>query len=169
MSVMFKAVCFDLGDTLVAEETVIHDSSGRAISAEVIKGAFEILKKLAKAKYKIALIANDEDAAGTRNIIIKTGLKEYFNTTVISGEVGVEKPDSKIFYVALNNLGVKAEDAVMVGNRIDVDIVGANRIGMTSVWLKWNNRYPASMDSCEEKPDFTIFHLLELNEVLGFS
>ena len=54
---MIKALCFDLGDTLVAEETVVHDTSGRATTAQVIEGAFEILQKLTEAGYKIALIA----------------------------------------------------------------------------------------------------------------
>ena len=46
---MIKALCFDLGDTLVTEETVVHDTSGRATTVQVIEGAFEILQKLTKA------------------------------------------------------------------------------------------------------------------------
>jgi len=164
---MIKALCFDLGDTLVAEETVVHDTSGRATTAQVIEGAFEILQKLTKAGYKIALIANDEDATSARNIVTSTGLKEYFDAIVVSGELGIEKPDRRIFKAALNVLGVKAENAVMVGNRVDTDIVGANRLGMVSVWFKWNDHYPASIDACEKKPDFTIGSLCELPNVLG--
>jgi histidinol phosphatase-like enzyme len=59
MSTNFEGICFNLGDILVSE-TVIHDDSSRAISAEAIKGAFEVLKKLTKAKYKIAFITNDK-------------------------------------------------------------------------------------------------------------
>ena len=164
---MIKAVCFDLGDTLISEETVTHDSYRRAVTANVIESTFEVLRKLTKAGYKVALIANDEDAVGTRNILANTGLKEYFDTIVISGELGTEKPDRRIFKAALKALGVKAEDAVMVGNRVDTDIVGANRSGMVSVWFKWNNRYPALIDACEKKPDFNICSLFELPKVLG--
>ena len=164
---MIEAVCFDLGDTLVAEETVIHNSRGQAITADVIEGASEIVRNLTKAAYKVAIIANDEDGVSARNVINNSGLKDYFDTILISGEVGIEKPDSRIFEVALKSLGVKAENAVMVGNRIDTDIVGANRSEMTSVWFKWNNRYPASINTKEEEPDFTISNLSELNAVLG--
>jgi FMN phosphatase YigB (HAD superfamily) len=143
---MIKAVCFDLGDTLISEETVNHDSYRRAITANVI-----------------------ESTLGARNILANTGLKEYFDTIVISGELGIEKPDRRIFEAALKALGVKAEDAVMIGNRVDTDIVGANRSGMVSVWFKWNNRYPALIDACEKKPDFTICSLFELPKVLGLS
>jgi len=164
---MIEAICFDLGDTLVAEETVIHNSCGQAITADVIEGASEIVRNLTKAAYKVAIIANDEDGVSARNVINNSGLKDYFDTILISGEVGIEKPDSRIFEVALKSLGVKAKNAVMVGNRIDTDIVGANRSEMTSVWFKWNNRYPASISTKEEEPDFTISNLSELNAVLG--
>jgi FMN phosphatase YigB (HAD superfamily) len=164
---MIQAICFDLGDTLIAEETVIHNSCGQAITAKVVEGAFEVVRKLTKLGYKVAIIANDEDGVSARNVINNTGLKDYFNTILISGELGIEKPDSRIFEVALESLGVKAKNAVMVGNRIDADIVGANRSEMTSIWFKWNNRYPASINTKEEEPDFTISNLSELNAILG--
>ena len=41
---MIEAICFDLGDTLIAEETVIHNSCGQAITARVIEGVFEVLE-----------------------------------------------------------------------------------------------------------------------------
>jgi hypothetical protein len=45
---MIKAICFDLRDTLVAEEIAVHDSSGQAITAHVIEGAFEVLEAIRK-------------------------------------------------------------------------------------------------------------------------
>jgi FMN phosphatase YigB (HAD superfamily) len=163
---MLEAVCFDLGDTLVAEETVIHDSSGRAITANVIEGAFEILKAMRKGGCKVAMIAN-ADSTSARNIIKATNLEDYFDVIVISEEVGIEKPDRRIFQLALDKLGVKAENVVMVGNRIDADIVGANRMDMKSVWFKWNDRYEDKIRNQEEKPDFIIKSLSELPSMLN--
>ena len=133
---MIEAICFDLGDTLVAEETVIHNSCGQAITARVIEGVFEVLE-------------------------------DYFDVIVISEEVGIEKPDKQVFQVALDKLGVEAQNAVMVGNRIDADIVGANRIGMKSVWFRWNDRYEEIIGSEEEKPGFIIKSLAELPGILS--
>ena len=59
---MIEAICFDLGDTLVAEETVIHNSCEQAITARVIKGVFEILETTRKDGYRIAMIANGDSA-----------------------------------------------------------------------------------------------------------
>ncbi len=163
---MIKAVCFDLGDTLVAEETVIHNSSGIAITADVIHGTLEVLTAIRKGGYRIAMIANG-DSAGARNIIETTVLQDYFDAIIISEEVGIEKPYPEIFKTTLARLGIKAENAVMVGNRIDADIVGANRSGMKSVWFRWNTRYSDAIHSSEEKPDFTINSLIELSALLA--
>ena len=163
---MIEAVCFDLGDTLVAEETVIHDSSSRAITADVIESAFKVLEAIRKDGYKVALVAN-ADSASARNIIKATGLEDYFDAIIISEEVGIEKPGRRIFEIALAKLGVKAEKAAMVGNRIDADIVGANRTGMKSVWFRWNNRYSDAIQSSEVKPDFIISSLSELPSLLA--
>ena len=163
---MIEAICFDLGDTLIAEETVIHNSCGQAITARVIEGVFEVLETMRKDGYRIAMIVNG-DSAGTRNIIATCGLEDCFDVIVISEEVGIEKPDKQIFQVALDKLGVEAENAVMVGNRIDADIVGANRIGMKSVWFRWNDRYEETIGSEEEKPSFIIKSLSELPGILS--
>lgn len=162
---MIRAVCFDLGDTLVAEETVIHDSCRRAICAQVVEHATEVLEVIRGRGYKIALVAND-DGVNVRNLLRSCGLENYFDVTVISGEVGSEKPDERIFQLALDELGVEAGEAVMVGNRLDTDIQGANRIGMRSVWLRWNNRYNSATKSQEQMPNFTIGSLVELPELL---
>jgi putative hydrolase of the HAD superfamily len=158
---MIEAICFDLGDTLVAEETAVYDSSGQAVTAHVIEGVFEVLEAIKKEGYRIGVIAN-EDSASAWNVIEATGLQDYFDVIVISEEVGIEKPYKRIFEIALAKLGVKPENAVMVGNKIDADILGANRAGMKSVWFRWNNRYSDTIDSSQEKPDFTIKSFLEL-------
>jgi len=163
---MIEAICFDLGDTLVAEASVTHNSYGQAVSAKVIDGVFELLETIRKDGYRIAMIANG-DSAGARNIIATCGLEDYFDVILISEEVGIEKPDKGIFQLALEALKIKTGNAVMVGNRIDADIVGANRIGMKSVWFRWNDRYPEIVSSEEERPDSIIKSLAELPGILS--
>jgi len=163
---MIETVCFDLRDTLIAEETVIHNNSGQAITAKTVDYAFEVLEAIKKGGYNIAVIANG-DSVGARNIIASCGLKDYFDTIVISEEVGIEKPDKGIFETALDKLRSKAENAIMIGNRIDADIVGANRVGIKSVWFKWNDRYQETINDEEERPNFVIKSLPELLGILG--
>jgi FMN phosphatase YigB (HAD superfamily) len=163
---MIEAVCFDLGDTLIAEESAIHNNRGQAITAKVVEDTLEVLETLRKNRYKLAMIAN-AGSIGARNVIASCRLEDYFDAIVISGELGIEKPAREIFEAALDKLRVKAENTIMVGNRIDADIVGANRIGMRSVRFKWNDRYQERISNGDEKPNFVIQSLLELLGILS--
>jgi len=163
---MIEAVCFDLGDTLVSEGSIVHDDQGHALTASLVPGALEVLARTRKAEYKTALIANVDDVSA-RNVIAFCDLEDYFDVMVISGEVGIEKPDARIFHLALDRLGVRAGNAVMVGNRINIDIHGAKQAGMRSVWFSWNDRYPDTIDSENDNPDFVIHHLSELPGILN--
>jgi len=85
---------------------------------------------------------------------------------VTSVDAGCEKPDGRIFSIALRIAGVKATEAVMVGDRVAKDIVGGNRIGMKTILFKWNQRYPETVTGQEEQPTYTIRSLRELQYVL---
>jgi len=93
---MIEAVCFDLGDTLVAEETVIHNRSGQAITAEAADHAFEVLEIIRKGGYKIAMIAN-ADSVDVRNIVNTCGLEDYFDVIVISHGLVSRSPPEGYF------------------------------------------------------------------------
>jgi len=101
--------------------------------------------------------------------LIRLGLDDFFETVIISGDedVGLNKPDPKVFELALEKIGVSAEKAAMVGDKIYTDIDGANRVGMTSIWLRTPRDpedLPVQMDI---KPDFTIRDIREVLEVIG--
>jgi putative hydrolase of the HAD superfamily len=93
------------------------------------------------------------------------GLRQYFNAVVVSGEVGIGKPDPRIFHLTLERLGASPAEAAMVGDSLARDIVGARRAGLTAVWV---NRAGASRGdpAAEAVPDVEIAGLSELRDVL---
>lgn len=99
----------------------------------VYSEAEECLRKLSK-KYKIRIIANQ--TIGSEERLEKIGLLKYIKLVVASAEEGIAKPDLRIFEIDLIKADCKAEEAVMVGDRLDNDIVPANKIGMKTVWIK---------------------------------
>lgn len=125
--------------------------------------AEECLRKLSK-KYKIGIIANQ--VFGSEERLAKIGLLKYINLVVASAEEGVAKPDLRIFEIALNKAGCKAEEAVMVGDRLDNDIIPAHKIGMKTVWIKQGFGGYAELKEIEEDPDYTINNLNELLNLL---
>jgi putative hydrolase of the HAD superfamily len=97
------------------------------------------------------------------------GLWDLFDAAAISEEVGVEKPDARMFRTALDQLGIPEEHygrTVMVGNNLERDIRGANMLGMVSVWLDWAPRRSKVPEDAIEVPDYTIKLPLELMEII---
>ena len=88
-------------------------------------------------------------------------LVPYFDQIVISGAFGKGKPDPSIFEHALSLLEIDKEEALMVGDNLMTDILGATRAGIKSVWI---NRHDKERN--EVVPDFEINHLSELFDLI---
>ena len=154
---MVKAVFFDLGDTLINEET-----------GGLLPYAREVLRRLRSEGYRLALICNATTATGkeVREILRNARIEEFFDAVMVSTDVGYRKPDEGIFRIALERLGLQAEQVAMVGNRVSSDILGGNRVGMTTVLVKWNARYPEEVTGELERPNYTIGSLRELLPII---
>jgi len=165
---LIRAVFFDLGDTLIAEESMPGRHLWEAQALQKLPYLDEVLAELKQRGYKLGVITNTVTSREehVRIALGKIDCEEYFEVVVTSVDVGCNKPDKKIFSTALKRLSVKPEEAVMVGDRIKTDIVGGNRIGMKTILFKWNKRYPEEIESAEEKPSCTIISLKELPQIL---
>ena len=90
------------------------------------------------------------------------GIRRYFDLIVTSAEEGVAKPDPGIFRIALNRAGCAPEQAFMIGDRIDNDIVPAKQMGMKTVRIKQGvGKYWNIQGECET-PDYEVNSLSEL-------
>ena len=90
------------------------------------------------------------------------GIRRYFDVIVSSAEEGVAKPDPRIFNIALTRAGCAPEQAVMIGDRIDNDIVPAKQMGMKTVWIKQGvGKYWHIQGDCET-PEYEVNSLSEL-------
>jgi phosphoserine phosphatase len=119
-----------------------------------------VLQELGE-RYSLALITNGAPDL-QREKLDGSGLAPYFDTIVVSGEVGIGKPDPQIFDLALDRLSTRSKDAVMVGNSLRSDIGGAQGAGIKGIWL---NRSGKSIDR-DIAPDAQITGLDELTHVL---
>jgi HAD superfamily hydrolase (TIGR01662 family) len=165
---LIRAVFFDLGDTLIAEESMPGKHLWEAEGLQKLPYLDEVLAELKRRGYKLGVITNTVTSREehVRIALRKIDCEKYFDVIVTSVDMDCNKPDKKIFSTALKRLGVKPEEAVMVGDRITTDITGGNRIGMKTVLLKWNQRYPEKITSPEEQPTHVIESLKELSKVL---
>lgn len=112
-------------------------------------------------KYKLGIIANQ--SAGSEKRLADWGIGKYFDLVIASAEEGIEKPDLKIFQIALDRANCPPENAVMVGDRLDNDIIPAKKSGMKTVWVKQGfAKYQPNSDT----PDYIINSLEEINNTL---
>ncbi len=112
-------------------------------------GAADALAALRQAGYRVACISN---ADGTVERLLKaTGLLDGLEFVIDSGAVGVEKPDSRIFVLALERAGVEAREAVYVGDLYPIDVVGARAAGLEPILLDPLGRY--GRRDCRTAPD----------------
>lgn len=87
---------------------------------------------LKKQGYNLGVISNGITIKQWEKLI-RLDLHHFFDHVITSEEAGVEKPDKQIFEVALENMGSKAEESVMIGNKFSEDIMGALNSGISAI------------------------------------
>ena len=159
-----RALLFDLGDTIMIEESEVKDAEGTTQSAELIPGVVQALRGFVARGHRLALVA-DSRPHTPPNVLRQHNVLALFEYLAISENVGVEKPDPRIFLAALDALEIAPADydrVVMVGNNLARDIVGANRLGLISVFFHWNDRRRSEPLTEEEQPDHKVTNPAEL-------
>jgi putative hydrolase of the HAD superfamily len=123
-------------------------------SYRLFDDALPAMRALRSAGYKLGLISNFEQ--WLEEMLVELEVGELFDVRVISGVEGVEKPDPKIFEVALERADLDASVAVHVGDSPALDVEPAQSVGMHTILLDRLDRYPdaevARVRSLEEVP-----------------
>jgi putative hydrolase of the HAD superfamily len=122
--------------------------------------SFKVLDEL-KDTYRLLLLTNGSPDLQNTKLDITPELVPYFEQIIISGAFGRGKPDASIFEHALEKMNLTKDEAIMVGDNLMTDILGASRAGIRSVWI---NRHDKERN--EVIPTFEITHLEELYPIL---
>lgn len=101
--------------------------------SQLLPGALATVQKLAE-KFPLALITNGIASVQNRRFAASP-IIPYFRAVVISEEVGIAKPDPRIFAPALRAVGVEAADVLYVGDSVSSDMAAARNAGMDFCWL----------------------------------
>ena len=124
----------------------------------LVPGTMELLEYL-KPKYHLHLITNGfEEVQDTK--LTLSGMKPYFENLTVSEEVGVKKPNPKIFQYALRKAHATAEESLMIGDEMDVDIDGARAAGIDTVLFNPRG------EKIEGTRTFEVRNLLEIKQIL---
>jgi len=125
-------------------------------------GAFEVLSVLGK-KYKLALVSNC--AIGLSNVIEAMGLNEFFEAVVLSYEVGVRKPESRMYHEALKRLKLNPSECIFVSDEIS-DLEGARKIGLKTILVRQGERTIHGAKDPAFRAEFDCNHITEIVKYL---
>lgn len=128
----------------------------------IMKHAEDLLNYCRERGYILGLVTNGRKEIQYGKIDL-LGLRGYFKSIVISGEVGISKPDPEIYRLALERLGTTADETLFIGDHPVNDIWGAGKAGMETVWLKRNHAWDGKLDV---HPWKTIDELDELKDII---
>lgn len=120
-------------------------------------GAKSVVNALEK-QYQLGLLTNGPSQLQWGKIK-RLNIRAWFDGIVVSDDIGIRKPDARIFRVLLEQMDVLPQQAVYVGDTLEYDVQGANNAALTSVWL---NTRGDVVDERSPKPDVQIAHLKEL-------
>lgn len=116
-----------------------------------------VLERLAADGYVLGLVSNFE--AWLDDLLVDLGVRDAFAVRVISGIEGVEKPDPRIYRLALDRSHVRAGDAAYVGDSPEFDVDPPAALGMFPVLIDRRGRHPDHVGA-------RVTHLGELPEIL---
>jgi len=117
----------EIGDTYSVE---------REKAAYLLPGATRALESLRADGVKLALLTNGMSELQCPKIS-RFALAPYFQHIQIESEFGIGKPDERAFNNVLKSLDVTAMQTWMVGDNLEHDIGGAQKVGMTGIWVDW--------------------------------
>ena len=123
-----------------------------------------LLRRLRERGLGLGIVANQPQAARER--LARAGIGDLFEYQGLSGLTGFSKPDPRAFQEAAEALGMTPADCVMVGDRIDNDIVPAKTLGMATILLRGGRHRRQRPRTPEEEPDAMVTDVLELEAAI---
>jgi putative hydrolase of the HAD superfamily len=148
-----------LGARELARDVADDFSRLRDARVSLLPGAVPALESLRARGITLVMVTNGSSAA-QRAKLERFDLARHFDGIFVEGEVGAGKPDPRIFRAALEHTRVSAERAWMVGDNLEWDVAGAQRLGMRGIWVDGEGAgLPAASDV---RPDHTVRRFAEL-------
>lgn len=140
MQTLFTAFDREI-DSATAERAARLYREQHQANRSLVVGVIELLEAL-REHCRLGIVTNNSTIEQIDKLRA-LNIASYFDTVVISEDVGVTKPDPKIFSIALERIGALAQEAVFIGDNWTNDIIGARNVGMAAVWLDRGGKTPA--------------------------
>lgn len=132
---------------------------------EQLYPAVPALLQQLSSQYSLGVIANQN--AGLEERLRAWGILPYFRVIASSHDIGAAKPELAIFRTALAAAHCLPQEACMIGDRLDNDILPAQRLGMRTVWVRQGLGGLGNPLLLSRQPDASIERIGDLPAALG--
>jgi putative hydrolase of the HAD superfamily len=150
-----------LKDLSIAREMADTFSSQREEEVYLFEKAEETLEHLTALNISLALMTNGE-MHKQRNKITRFNLERFFKSILIEGEMGFGKPEEEVYKRAMKELGLGADEVWAVGDNLEFDVYGPQKLGIVGIWNDFSRQGLPS--GSEVIPDRIIYDISELLE-----
>jgi putative hydrolase of the HAD superfamily len=123
-------------------------------------GVSPTLQALHRRGLKLGVVSNGSISSQYTKLDV-LGIRSLFSVILISEEIGIKKPDPRIFRMALEKLDVLSSEAIFVGDNPALDIAGARAVGLRAIWLNCRGE-----QTPKEMPQLDL--IASVHEVIGF-
>ena len=148
-----------------AEVYRIFQQENAHLLVKIFPGIKELLQKLKDAGYRMAIVTS-RTRESARRYMDMFGISEFFETLVTCDDTTVHKPNPEPILLCLEKMGIKAEEAIMVGDS-PFDIKCANNAGVKSVMVGWRITSDNASMIPDAKEDYNIETPDQMLEVLA--
>jgi HAD superfamily hydrolase (TIGR01549 family) len=124
-----------------------------------------LLRRLRDRGLVLGIVANQPERARAK--LDRAGIGDLFDHLGLSGVTGLRKPDPRAFLMAAEALAVAPAECIMVGDRIDNDIVPAKALGMAAIQIRGGRHRRQRPRSATEEPDAVVTDVPELEAAIG--
>ena len=128
---------YGIHDNNLADQFGLAYIKQSPLETELLPFTHEVLSYL-KNKYMLYIITNGFEEVQQIKLV-NSDLEEYFDLVVTSEKVGVKKPNARIFEFALEQANATADESIMIGDDLLVDVLGAEKVGMKGIYFNPNN------------------------------
>jgi len=149
---------FGIDNEILAKEIADDYIASLPNKTHLFPYTHQILEYLSN-RYTLHIITNGFEEVQYKKME-SSGLSKYFDQIITSEDAGFKKPDKNIFTYSLNRTHSKAEESLMIGDEIEVDILGAKSVGMDQVLVNYQ-KIPHN-----EEITYEVFSLQELVQIL---
>ena len=125
----------------------------------VVEGAHELMDYLKRKGYRMHMCSNGFHEIQYKKLAA-CGLRDYFDTIILSEDAGANKPSKQYFDYALRQSGADSETTIMIGDNLQTDIVGAHQAGLHTILF---NRWGVEPSPV---PTHTVATLREIMDIL---